>query len=290
MVINQSLRQLYQKYASQDGTLAIIVVEKANVPLTITDGFDVIILLVKSDANHSWDIQHYMLENKTISFHSLTIEKVYHSLLLGNHRRLIDWIVNGEIVFDRNECLRKIKERIDTLPEGDRQKKLTIQFSKLLRRFEEGKTFFREGHYFDSYNHMMHALHHLARLSVVNQGIYSEIAVWELVKKIDPPIYKLYQELFYSNESVEKRIELLLLATELAIQSKIEIGTQHFFYVLHKMSRALTMNELMQIEEFSTYQVDLELLVSHLVDKRKLKVEEREVGSSGYKQFFYFVD
>lgn len=290
MVINQSLRQLYQKYASQDGTLAIVVIEKANVPLTVTDGFDVIILLVKHDMTHSWDIHHYMIENQSISFHSLTIEKIYHTLMIGNHRRLFDWIVNGEIVFDRNESLRKIKERIDTFPEGDRQKKLTIQFSKLLRRFEEGKTFFREGHFFDSYNHMMHALHHLARLSVVNQGIYSEFVVWEQVKKIDPPIYKLYQELFYSNESVEKRIELLLLATELAIQSKIEIGTQHFFQVFRKMNQPLTMTELMQIEEFSTYQVDLELLVRHLVEKRKLKVEEREVGSSGYKQFIYYAD
>ncbi|GAE31152.1 nucleotidyltransferase-like protein [Alkalihalobacillus hemicellulosilyticus] len=287
MVIDQSLRQMYQKYASHDGTLAIVVVEKVNVPLTVTDGFDVVVLLIKDDSNYSWDIHHYVIEQKSVSFHCISMEMIDQTLMTGNHRRLIDWVVNGEVAFDRNESLRMIKERIDALPAGDRQKKLTIQFSKLLRRFEEGKTFFREGHLYDSFSHMMHALHHLARLSIVDQGMYSEVIVWEQVKRIDPQIYKLHQELFNSNESVEKRIELLLLAMELAIQSKTDIGSRHFLMVLTEQKRPLTMTDLMKLNELEAYRVDLELLVRHLVEKRKLKAEEQQVSNQEYKQYIY---
>ncbi|MFC0557538.1 nucleotidyltransferase-like protein [Halalkalibacter alkalisediminis] len=281
------LRQLYQDRASEDDTLAILIIEKEQSPLSITDGFNVVILLINSRQNISWEVKHYKIGGKRVSFHSLSQAMMHQTLIVGNHRRLVDWLVNGKIVFDRNEYLQEVKERIETFPPGDRSKKITIQFTKMLRRFEEGKTLFQNKHYFDAFSNMMHALHHLARLSVIQHGFYPEVTVWEQVKHIEPPTYKLYQELLKSEESLEKRIELLILATELAIHSKTMIGSGHFLSLTEEKERLYLISDLMGIGETEDYRVDLELLVRHLVEKGVITCFKEETKAEGIMKTYY---
>ncbi|MBP3952347.1 nucleotidyltransferase-like protein [Bacillus suaedae] len=283
------IRQLYQDRAGERDTLAIVVVEKEYHPLSITDGFDVIILLVNQNTDITWDVKHYTVANKYVSFHSLSQAMVHQTLIIGNHRRLIDWIINGKIMFDRNEFLQEVKERIDIFPPGDRAKKMTIQFTKMLRRFEEGKTLFRSGHLFDAFSNMMHSLHHLARLSVIHHGLFPEVIVWEQVRYIEPQIYKLYHELLHSEESLEKRIELLILATELAIHSKTEVGSQHFLSVIQSMNKEWSASELMGLSELSDYRLDIELLVRHLLEKRILTSETEDTRAVGINKIKYLL-
>jgi hypothetical protein len=281
------LRQLYQDRASDENTLAILIIEKEVLPLSITDGFDVVILLINNDQNISWEVKHYNVGEKRVSFHFLSQAMMHHTLIVGNHRRLVDWLVNGRIVFDRNEYLKEVKERIETFPPGDRSKKMTIQFTKMLRRFEEGKTLFQNGHFFDAFSNMMHALHHLARLSVIQHGFYPEVTVWEQVRHIEPSTYKLYQELLKSEESLEKRIELLILATELAIHSKTLTGSQHFLSLIQGSDNLFLISDLMSITETEDYRVDLELLVRHLVEKELISCFKAETKAAGIMKTYY---
>ena len=79
----------------------------------------------------------------------------------------------------------------------------------------DGKAFFENQHYLDAYNHIVHSLHHLARLAVIENGFHPEITVWNRVtKKLEPEIFKPYDELVNSQETLEKRLELLFLASE----------------------------------------------------------------------------
>ncbi|WP_332630994.1 nucleotidyltransferase-like protein [Halalkalibacter flavus] len=282
------LRQLYQDRASEEETLAILLVEKEFLPLSVTDGFDVVIVLINHNQNISWEVKHYTLGERRVSFHSLSQAMMYQTLIVGNHRRLVDWLINGKIVFDRNEFLKDVKERIDSFPPGDRTKKMTIQFTKMLRRFEEGKSLFYNGHHFDAFSNMMHSLHHLARLSLITHGFYPEVTVWEQVKKIEPQTYKLYQELLKSEESLEKRIELLILATELAIHSKTVLGSQHFLSLLENSSEELfSVAELMSLPEVEDYYVDLELLIRHLVEKELIESTRVATKVEGIEKIFY---
>ncbi|GAE26403.1 hypothetical protein JCM9140_2460 [Halalkalibacter wakoensis JCM 9140] len=282
------LRQLYQDRASEEETLSILLVEKEFLPLSVTDGFDVVIVLINHHQTISWEVKHYKLGEKRVSFHSLSQAVMHQTLIVGNHRRLVDWLINGKIVFDRNEFLKEVKERIDSFPPGDRTKKMAIQFTKMLRRFEEGKSLFQNGHYFDAFSNMMHSLHHLARLSVINHGFYPEVTVWEQVKKIEPQTYILYQELLNSEESLEKRIELLILATELAIRSKTEIGSHHFLSLLEtKEGELFSIAELMSFTEVEDYCVDLELLIRHLVEKGFVTSKKVKTKVEGIEKTFY---
>jgi hypothetical protein len=281
------LRQLYQDRASEEETLAILIIEKELLPLSVTDGFDVVIVLINHNQDISWEVKHYQIGEKRVSFHSLSQAMMHQTLIVGNHRRLVDWLVNGKIVFDRNEFLNDVKERIESFPPGDRTKKMTIQFTKVLRRFEEGKTLFQNGHYLDAFSNMMHSLHHLARLSVIHHGFYPEVTVWEQVRHIEPQIYKLYQELLKSEETLEKRIELLILATELAIHSKTEIGSQHFLSLVQGTNDLSSISEWMSYNEVEDYCVDLELLIRHLVEKGFISIKTVETKAEGIIKTYY---
>ncbi|VDG99398.1 Uncharacterised protein [Lysinibacillus sphaericus] len=112
-----------------------------------------------------------------------------------------------------------------------------IELAKLVRRYMEGKTFFEQLHYMDAYHHAVQSLHHLARLSVIEKGILPEVTVWSQVKKIDPSIYKLYEELIMSDEPIEKRLELMFLASEFFIHNRTEYGARHILEVMSQKRR-----------------------------------------------------
>ncbi len=285
--MNRVLYQLYERQGKLNEALAILVVEKEKSPAAITDGCDVIILSVvdEATANDDWVLMHYNVDGKKISVHFVKKELMYQTLIVGNQRRLIAWLLNGEIRVDNAGFLQEMRKRLELFPLADREKKMTIQFTKLLRRFEEGRTLFHHGHYFDAFSNMMHALHHLARLSVIYHGYYPEVTVWEQVRHIEPHTYKLYQELLNSEETLEERIELLILATEFAIQSKTEIGSKHF---LSLMSDDLSsISDLMTNPEIEDYRIDLELLLHHLVEKGFLTYERRATYRTGMSELYY---
>ena len=158
----------------------------------------------------------------------------------------------------------------------------------MLSSFEEGKLLFKNGHFFDAFSQMMDALHHLAHLSIIHHGYYPEATVWEQVKRIEPPIYKLYHELLKSEESLEKRIELLILTMELAIHSKTEVGSHHFLSVLQTSIGVWSIDDFLELQEVTEYREDLEFLVQHLVDKGYLIREKIEITSSEMTKVKYY--
>lgn len=283
------LRQLYQDQAGKEDTCAILVLQKDDSSFLSTDGFDAIILLISDDVSE-WHSKHYEALGKRIAFYTMSQDMMHHSLITGNQRRLIDWLVNGRIVYDRNEFMQDVKLRIDIFPPGDRSKKLTIQFAKLLRRFEEGKTLFNQGYVLDGFSNLFHALHHLARIAVIKDGFYPEVTVWEQVKKIEPEIHKLYQEALNSEEALEQRIELLILALEVAIRSKLELGAAHFLEQLSSLEGEVSISDILTVAEVQEYRIDLELLLNCLVEKQWVSIIKKETPAKGIYQTKYIVD
>ena len=133
-------------------------------------------------------------------------------LLIGSNRKVIDWIFFGKVLFNRNDFFHKLKIELQEFPYKSRKIKTGIQFLKRIRRYSEGKEYFDKGCYLDAYSHVVDSLHHLGRLSIIDSGFYPEVTVWEQVKKIEPAIYKLYEELVMSHEPIEKRLELLFFS------------------------------------------------------------------------------
>jgi hypothetical protein len=283
------LRPLYQERASHEGTLGVLLIEKNKPFSPSTDHFDVVLFIIVDSLEKSWQVKHYEFDQKKAALHLVDKEKLNEWLLLGNHRRVIDWLINGKVLFDRNEFIDQLRERINEFPVQERIKKIGIEFSKLIRRFSDGKELFHTGQYLDAYNYIMHALHHLARLSIIEHGYYPEVTVWSQVKHIEPEIYKLYKELASGEESIDMRIKLLLIANEFSLTSKTELGASHLLQVMDKKQDSWTFTELMNERELSDYTVDLGALLEHLIEKGYVTVDRQRTKGKGIYHRVYSI-
>ncbi|WP_096201649.1 nucleotidyltransferase-like protein [Bacillus sp. FJAT-45350] len=282
------LRQLYQDKAGETDTLGILMVEREFLCESVTDRFDVILIVVKDIVEDPWFVKHYKYEDKKVAMHQVDRNTINCWGISGSNRRFIDWFFNGKILFDRNETVASMKDRVRQFPVGDRKKKIGIEFAKLVRRFEDSKSFYHSGNYLDAFNSIMHALHHQARLAVIESGFYPEVTVWKQVKHIEPETYKLYHELIVGNEPIEKRVELLLIANEFTIGTKMDLGCKHIIDIMKTKEESWSINELMSHYELKDYSVDLELLIEYLVQKNKIQTTLKETKAKGiYHRKYY---
>ena len=269
------LRPLYQERSGHANTLGIVIIEKREYSSRITDTFDTVMLIVVKDADPSLKVKHYCFENKKAALYIVSESKLNNWLLLGSNRKVFEWLYSGKILFDRNDYIYNLKVELREFPFYGRKIKMGIEFSKLIRRFMDGKAFFENRHYLDAFNHIVHSLHHLARLSVIENGFHPEVTVWNQVKQIEPEIFKLYEELINSEESIEKRLELLFLASEFLVHSQTLIGANHFISTLEK-KEIWSYNEILNHPEFSIYSVDIGVLLEYLIDKNYIEVIKQE--------------
>ncbi|UII56666.1 nucleotidyltransferase-like protein [Cytobacillus spongiae] len=280
------LRPLYQERASQPNTLGVLIIEKREKAISLTDTFDVVLLIIVKELEQPVFVKHYTYKEKKAALQIVSETQLKEWLLLGTNRRIIDWIYNGKIVFDRNEYISELKVELRDFPFYGRKIKMGLEFAKLIRRYMDGKAFFENGNNLDAYNHVVHSLHHLARLAVIENGFHPEVTVWNQVKQIEPEIFKFYEELVNSEEEIEKRLELLFLASEFLIHSRTKSAIVHLIDVL-KEKEQWTFNEMMLHPELSYYSVDLGMLVEYLIDKKVIGVVEVETKGQGIYHRYY---
>lgn len=283
------LRPIYQERASHRNTLAVIMIEKRNQTSPLTDNLDVALLVIVKELDQPLYVKHYEYEDKKASLTVMSKDDVNQSILLGTNRRMVDWVLNGKVLFDRNEYIAGLVEHLRTFPFGERKLKMGIEFAKLIRRYLEGKVLFDSNQLLDTFNHIVHALHHLARLEVIDRGFYPEVTVWNQVKQIEPQIYKLYKELIEGEEPLEKRLKLLFLASDFLIHSKTEEGAGHILSIMYERD-SWYFHELYHHPELKHYSVDLSVLLEFLVEKKYVSIERKQTKGKGVFHRVYFVE
>lgn len=98
---------------------------------------------------------------------------------------------------------------------------LFTEFARFLHMYVKSKRYLEAGYTMDAYNCVLMALYHWARIEVGEAGCFPNPAVWEQVKSLNTPVHKLYEELTVSKETLDQRVELILLACEFALMSKM---------------------------------------------------------------------
>ncbi|MFJ9465591.1 nucleotidyltransferase-like protein [Viridibacillus arvi] len=287
--MEQLLRPIYQERASHPNTIGVILIEKREEVSPITDTFDTILLIITRQSDRPVFTKHYTFKDKKAAMHIITEKQLNKWLLVGTNKKIVDWLFFGKVLFDRNEYLSNLKKELKEFPFYGRKIKMGIEFAKLIRRYLEGKVCFEEKNYLDAYNHVVESLHHLARLAVMDKGLYPEVTVWSQVKQIDPAIYKLYEELITSEESLDKRLELLFLASEFFIHSRTADGATHVIEVMSQKN-FWTIQELHEQEELKNYSVNLEVFIEYLIDKGYISVERVETKGNNIYHRDYKVE
>ncbi|WP_018663893.1 nucleotidyltransferase-like protein [Heyndrickxia acidiproducens] len=272
------LRPIYQERASQQNTLSVLYIEKRTEEDTATNLFDAILFTVVKEQEQPVYVKHYRYEDKKAALYVVSEAQLKDWLLSGSNSKMIEWITEGVILFDRNEYMVQLKNDVRDFPFDERKMKIGTEFAKLIRRYLVGKDFFNHQQYLDAYSHIIHALHHLARLAVIENGIHPETTVWNQVKQVDLQIFKLYEELVTSRESLQKRLELLFLASEFLIHSRTPLGARHLLELMEQKEE-WTIDELLNHPSLQPYHIDLTVLLEFLLDKNF--IEEVIVPTKG---------
>lgn len=283
------LRPIYQERASQPNTLGVMMIEKKLKSGHTTDTFDVVLLIIVKEAEMPLLIKHYTCDDHKAAMHIVTEELLNEWLTLGTNRKIFEWLDSAKVLFDRNEYIANLKTELREFPFNGRKLKMGLEFAKLIRRYVDGKDLFDNKQFLDAYNYVVHSLHHLARLAVIENGLHPELTVWQQVKQIEPEIVKLYEELVNSEEAIEKRLELLFLASEFLIHSRTSVGCSHLLEVLSK-KEYWTFNEIQTEKELISYSVDMGVLLEYLIDKGLVDVVSVETKGQGIYHRCYRVN
>lgn len=291
LMMEDFLRPIYEERASRNETLGVLLLEKTKANSPLTDHFDVILIILERNEGHHepYKVEHYSFENKKVALHIIDENQFNIWLSNGLNRRLLFWVLNGTVLFERDKYIEELRDTLHIFPVENRKKKIGIEFAKLIRSCSIGKDLFQEKQYLDAYNEMVRALHHLARLSVIEHGFYPEVTVWKQVKQIEPEVYKLYLELIESTESIEMRVELLLLASEFAISSRARIGSAYIVDIMKSKNDPWTIAELMNEVRLKDLNLDLGLLLQYLVAKNIIHVINEKTNGNDINKRKYIV-
>ncbi|WP_067728803.1 nucleotidyltransferase-like protein [Oceanobacillus damuensis] len=284
------LRPIYQEHASNLNTMGILIIEKTQYDSPITDGFDVILLIIVKDQEQSWYVKHYEVAEKTAALHIVKEDILMEWIDTSGYRRAVEWIIYGKTVFDRNEYISRLKEHLRDFPVEKRDLRKAIEFSKLIKRYSEAKALYEAGDTKDAHSKILLSLHYLARLSVIEKGYYPEVTVWSQVKNIDLEVYKLYEVFIEGNEDIKKRIELMIIAMDFVINNRAKTGANHLLELMKTKYDPWSYADIKSMPAVQPYTFDLSALLSYLVEKSIIFPILEETKGAGVFQRKYVVN
>lgn len=237
----------------------------------LTDGFDLLVLVITEHKEPINYISHYIKDPYRIQERWIHKKGIEAWILNGENRNIIQWLLQGEILLDKDNDLEKLRHRLLEFPVDLREKKLFMEFSYFLRKYIQSKEYSKAGHDLDAHSSILEALLHWARIVIIENGFHPEVTVWNQLRKIDPGVYKLYDELTHSNETLQQRVQLVQLACEFSVMSRMKECCQVLIRVLESRSEPWSASELKEHPELSDLHVELALILKKLVGKSLIK-------------------
>jgi hypothetical protein len=271
---------VHGKYADDHSVNSVLVVHTDSPYSPIIDGFNYLCLVITDDVDHEDSISHYSKEDTTIQERRIQSSALEQWIVFGENRSIIQWILQGEICLDRYGYLEGVRQRLLEFPEDMRQQKLFIEFTLFLRNYLRAKQYSIEKHFLDAYTSILEALLHWARIAIIESGIHPEVTVWRQLHKINPGIYKLYEELTLSNETLEQRVQLVLLASEFNVMSKMSDCCSLLIKILESREQSFSPTELLQHPQLSRLNVDMALVLKKLVIRGLIRETVVLIGES----------
>lgn len=268
----ETLKSFVQsKLSREPSVISVLSVSSPSDFSPLVDGFDELLLVVSNNPVKREYTTHYIKDDLRIQERWVSPVGLSLWILSGLNRSIIQWILQGEILLDRESYLENLKQELVVFPVQLREQKLLSEFSYFLKRYLRSKQYLNQGNALDAYGNILEALFHWARIVIIEDGIHPEITVWKQVKKINPGVYKLYEELTLSTETLEQRTQLVLLVCEFSVMSKMEQCCAMLIRILQSREAPWSGLELAQHLDLREIHVELVLVLSKLVKRSLVK-------------------
>lgn len=152
-----------------------------------------------------------------------------------------------------------------------RNHRLFVEYANLLYKCTESKKLIIDRHYMDAYRYTLEAMSHWARICVLEAGHYPEVSIMQQIKSFNCGVYKLYEELTTSSESIQLRVELVLLACEFGIGSMLEKCSVPLMNTLRSRPDCWSLDELQRIAGLREAGDGVQLILDKLTKKSLVK-------------------
>ncbi|GLX66406.1 nucleotidyltransferase-like protein [Paenibacillus glycanilyticus] len=255
-----------ETYRSQPDVVGLVAIENPYPFNPMIEGLDVLVLVVrKSGANES--TEHVCLNGKRIKVKTIDTDCLEQWIAGSGSGSKIQWMVQGEIWMERDNYLANIREQLMVFPDMVREQKRFAEFSGFLRTYLQAKQDLEDNHILDAHSHVMAALHHWAHIVLIEEGFHPELSVWRQIRRVHPGVYKLYEELTASPESLEQRVRLVMLASEFTVMNKMKSCCSLLLEVISSRQEPWTICELQNYPSIQELHIDLSLVVQNLVKR-----------------------
>jgi hypothetical protein len=279
----QQLKSIFlPKYAADPSVVSVIAIDCKDLHTQLIDGFDFLFLVVTNDETAVHDITHYSKDNFDIQENRINRQGLDKWILTGSNRNVMQWVLGGEIWLDRDGAMQKLREEWSLFPAHLRDKKLLIELAAFLRVYTRCQEYLHAGQMMDAYSQVNAMLHHWARIYIIEAGMHPEVMVWHQVYDVNPGVYKMYQELQESTETLQQRVELVLLAIDFSIVRRITDCSRILINLIGSRDKAWSASEIKQHPVIEELGVEVSLVLKKLVEKRAVSIvrvtDEQFVG------------
>lgn len=270
-------------FAREEDLVGLLLVTDPYSSLPLIEGADQLIIVIRGQDPAIEEIELWMHDDVRVQVRRVTPDTLERWLVSGD-RRGVQWLVQGEVLSDDTGYLEELRLRLDEWPVLLREQKLLFEFSGFIMTYLQAKQDLQSGQVLDAYSQILASLHFWAHIALVEQGILPEITVWEQMRKVNPGIYKLYEELTVSSETLEKRVQLVLLACEFSVLTKMRSSCGLLLQILESRKEPWTVAELQRDARLRGLRLELSLLLQKLVQRglaREVAKPFRRRGASG---------
>lgn len=255
--------------------------------------FEVLIIVVCSYHEQVEVIEHRIDGSNThVQVIYVDQDILEQCMITGDNRIMIEHFLKGELLWDTNEQVDHLRKQFIHFSSPLRERRIFLEFTQFLTQYVEAKHHMKQNQVMDAYNSIFQALQHWARIDLSEKGIYPESAVWEQVRTCKLDVYKLYEQLAFSTETMEQRVELVLLACEFSVMSKMRECSSILFQVLRSRKQPWSVKELLQHPDLSHVGNMLPMVIRKLVFRSLINevVSWRPEQAGGEREIRYWLN
>lgn len=227
--------------------------------------FELLVIVICSSGELRMQMEHCIKGNLKYQIMYISSEDLLGWVADGEHQDIITCFLQGEIIWDVQRRVVSLRSQIMELEQTLQEQYMFREFSRFLRRYLEAKRYSEDGHFMDAYRSVVDALYHYACIELIEKGIHPGQRVWEQISHLSSVVYKLYEELTESKETLEQRVQLVLLACDFSVMSKMADCCKFLLKILSSRHEPWTIHELLKHPDLVLVREELPMILRKLV-------------------------
>jgi len=262
-------KHLIDTYRLNSNVASLILVPSPISSRPLIEGTNALVIVIQHEGAVDNSLEHVIVRQHKLVITTLSKEELCSRLQSGIevNSSVMEWLVRGEILLDTDAYWSNTRKEVLSFPETLRQMRCFKEFSLFLQTYMQAKQFLNEGHVLDAYSNILQALHHWAHIVLIEEGIRPELTVWKQLRRVHPGVYKLYEELSASPETIEQRVQLVMLACEFTVMNKMKSSCEFLFELMREKDEPWSMGQLHSHPKLEQMQLDLSLVIQKLVTR-----------------------